>query len=129
MTLPKIKLTGINLINLIGVIVILNLVIILAQTIQRNYKLNQQLDDLKVQTAMLEDQKSQLEYNIRYYGTDAFREREARAKLGLQLPGESVIIIPRTSPKAAPKDAQKAAPDRSNLQQWFDFLAGRRLQS
>ncbi|HEX3082264.1 MAG TPA: hypothetical protein VHQ86_03350, partial [Candidatus Saccharimonadia bacterium] len=72
------------------------------------------------------DQKDQLSYDIQYFGTDAFRDREARSKLGLQLPGENVVIIPHASTAPAPgASTTKAAPKKSNLQQWFDFLSGR----
>ncbi len=126
MTLPKIKLNGINLLNLIGIVVIIYLVVVLAETIKRNYDLGHQIDSLKSQMTLLQDQKDQLAYDIRYYGTDAFRDREARSKLGLQLPGENVIIIPHTSPTPTPAPAKSAkTTKRSNLQQWFDFLGGR----
>jgi cell division protein FtsB len=128
MNLPKIKLTGTNILNIIGAIVIINLVVILAQTISRNYKLNQQIDALNSQVALLNDQKDQLDYSIQYYNTEAFRDREARAKLGLQQPGENVIIIPRTSPTPTPPPAgAQATAKRSNLQQWFDFLSGHKI--
>jgi cell division protein FtsB len=126
MTLPKIKLTGINLLNLVGAIIIVYLMVVLGETVKRNYDLGHQADVLRAQTALLQDQKDQLSYNIRYYNTDSFRQREARSKLGLQLPGENVIIIPRVSPTPTPAPANtKATAKRSNLQQWFDFLGGR----
>jgi len=126
MTLPKIKLTGTNALNLIGGLVIVYLVIVLASTVKRNYDLGKQVDTLKVQIAQLQIQKDQLAYNIQYYGTDSFRDREARSKLGLQLPGENVVIIPHTSPAPTPASgSSKPAAKRSNLQQWFDFLSGR----
>lgn len=126
MRLPKIKLTGNNLLNAVGAVVIVYLFIVLAQTVQHNYTLGKQVDLLKAQIALLQDQKAQLAYNIQYYGTESFRDREARAKLGLQLPGENVVIIPHTSPSPAPSaSAIKPLPKQSHLQAWFDFLTGR----
>ncbi|HVQ43979.1 MAG TPA: septum formation initiator family protein [Candidatus Saccharimonadia bacterium] len=126
MTLPKIKLGGTNVLNLIGVLVILYLVVVLVQTVQHNYRLGRQIDQLNAQISLLQSQKDELAYRIQYYNTDAFRDREARAKLGLQAPGENVVIIPRSSPApAAAAGSAKAAPKKSNLQQWFDFLSGR----
>ncbi len=127
MTLPKLKLTGINVLNLIGVAAIVYLVAVLGQTIKRNYDLGHQVDTLNTQMSLLQDQKAQLSYDIQYYNTDSFRDQEARSKLGLQLPGENVIIIPRPSPTPTPLSAPATKPAQkpSNLQQWFDFLSGR----
>jgi cell division protein FtsB len=128
MTLPKIKLNGINALNALGAIVIIYLIVVLGTTVKRNYDLGKQIESLKTEITLLQDQKEQLAYNIQYYNTDAFRDREARSKLGLQLPGENVIIIPRTSPSpsaAAKGGGSQAASKHSNFRQWIDFLSGR----
>jgi cell division protein FtsB len=125
MKLPKIKLTGNNALNAIGAIVIVYLIVVLAQTVSRNYQLGNQINSLNAQISLLQDQKDQLAYSIQYYNTNSFRDREARSKLGLQLPGENVVIIPRPSstPTPAP-NAAKTVAKRSNFQQWLDFLRG-----
>ena len=118
--------TGTNALNAVGVIVIIYLMLTLGQTVKRNYTLGKQIEQLNAQITLLQVQKDQLSYGIQYYNTDSFRDREARSKLGLQLPGESVVIIPRASPTTAPlADPGKAAAKRSNQAQWFDFLRGR----
>ena len=127
MKLPKIKLTGTNALNFIGTVIALYLVVVLIQTIQRNYTLGKQIDSLNAQIALLQTQKDQLAYSIQYYNTDSFRDREARSKLGLQLPGENVVIIPRPSPTPEPVDPDaEAASKRSNFSQWMAFLGGKR---
>ncbi len=127
MKLPRFKITGSSLINVAGSIVVVYLLVVLAQTVKHNYDLGRQIDDLKSQISLLQDQKDQLAYSIQYYNTDSFRDREARAKLGLQLPGENVVIVPHPSPSATPAPAvtSKSTGNRSNLQQWLDFLGGR----
>jgi cell division protein FtsB len=127
MKVPRFQITGSSVVNVVGGVVIVSLVISLVQTVMRNYTLGQQINGLKQDIVTLQDQKDALSYNIQYYKTDSYREREARSKLGLQLPGENVVIIPRSSPAAtpAPDTANKPAAPRSNVQQWFDFLGGR----
>lgn len=127
MKLPRVALTGTNLINAIGVVVIIYLLFTLGETIKRNYTMGRQINDLKSQMSLLEDQKDQLAYSIEYYKTNSFRDREARSKLGLQLPGENVVIIPHPTPAAAPtpQESQAQSKPQSNLQQWLDFLKGR----
>jgi len=126
MKLPKIKLNANNALNFVGAVVILYLLVVLGQTVKRNYDLGQQVDLLNAQITLLQDQKDQLANNIAFYNTDSFRDREARSKLGLQLPGENVVIIPHTSPAPSAAAQGAKAPDKhSNLQRWFDFLGGR----
>ena len=113
--------------NLIGIIVIINLVVVLAQTISHNYELGQQVTTLDQQITQLQDQRDALAYSIQYYKTDSFKQREARAKLGLQLPGENVVALPSQaeSPAPAVETPTRATKKLSNLQQWLQFLSGR----
>jgi cell division protein FtsB len=119
------KLNLVTFLNIAGALVIVYLVVVLGQTIKRNYDLNRQIDGMRSQITLLEDQKDTLAYNIRYYQTDSFREREARAKLGLQLPGENVVILPHPTASQAPQATGPATKRKSNLQQWLDFLSGK----
>ncbi len=121
----KFKLNMVNLLNLVGAVVIIYLLVILGQTIKHNYDLNSQIDSLRGEITRLQDQKDELAYNIQYYKTNSFQEREARAKLGLQLPDENVVILPKPSATPAPAaDTTKLHQKKSNFQQWLDFLSG-----
>jgi cell division protein FtsB len=122
----KFRFTAINLLNVAGMLIVLYLVVVLAQTVKHNYDLNQQITDLKNQITILSDQKEALGYLKQYYGTDSFQEREARAKLNLQMPGESVIVLPHSSPtpSASASDSSHATKSKSNWQQWLNFLSG-----
>lgn len=123
---PKIKLTGNNTLNFIGTVIVIYLVVVLIQTVRHNYALGKQIDTLNAQISLLQAQKDQLAYSIQYYNTDSFRDREARSKLGLQLPGENVVIIPHASPTPIPAaDKSTAGSKRSNFSQWMAFLGGR----
>jgi len=127
MKVPRFQIIGSSVVNVVGGVVIVSLVVSLGQTVMRNYALGQQINGLKQDIVTLQDQKEALSYNIQYYKTDSYREREARSKLNLQLPGENVVIIPHASPAATPTpdSTTKAAASKSNFQQWFDFLGGR----
>ena len=93
-------------------------------TVARNYSLDQQMRVLEDQIGQLQDERDTLSYQIQYDRTDSFLEREARAKLGLQLPGENVVILPKHLPISA-KPAVKPASTKSNFEYWVDFLLGR----
>ena len=104
----------------LGVFIALYLITSLVQTIRKNYDLRTQVAQLQEEIDLLEIQQEELRYRIEYYQTEAFREKEARAKLGLQLPGESIIILP-DDVRAASKKPQRAS-RQTNFQQWLDFL-------
>jgi cell division protein FtsB len=126
MKVPKFTLTGSSLVNVIGSVIIIYLGIQLGQTIKSNYDLGLQIQELKSQIGLLQSQKQQLNYNIQYYNTDTYRDRQARSTLGLQLPGENVIIIPNDTPApvATYNTSSKSTAPKSNLQQWLSFLGG-----
>lgn len=109
--------------NIIALVAVGYLTILLVQTVKRNYDYKLQVNLLQQQVNSLQDETSALSYKISYYKTDSYKEKEARAKLGLQAPGEGVIILPR-NPDATPVAASKPQPGKSNLQQWKEFLFG-----
>jgi cell division protein FtsB len=123
---PRFQISGSSIVNVVGAAVIVYLLVMLGETVHRNYQLGRQINELKANIVLLQGQKEELAYNIEYYKTDSYREKEARAKLGLQLPGENVVIIPRTpSPTPATGSDAESTAKRSNFQQWMDFLSGR----
>jgi hypothetical protein len=62
--IPKFKLTGTNLFNAAGVLIVIYLVVVLGQTVKRNYDLGLQINSLKAKMGMLQDQNDELSYNI-----------------------------------------------------------------
>ncbi|HSX14824.1 MAG TPA: septum formation initiator family protein [Candidatus Saccharimonadales bacterium] len=117
--------TRANLGIVIGILASLYLLVILVGVIKRNHDLQTQINGLNTQITKLNDEKDQLSYQIQYYQTDAFKEKQARAKLGLASPGESVIILPRTDQSASDQTTQAATQKpKSHIAQWFDFLFG-----
>ena len=96
---------------------------------QRNYKLQKELDDKSRQliVAQLDMETAKLEQ--RYFKTLEFQELAAREHLNLVSPGESVLILPENSDKA--KSADKTTTTKttdevpiSNFGQWVNFLFG-----
>jgi cell division protein FtsB len=120
------RITPIDVLNVAGILIALYLAAVLSQTIYYNYTLNRSIETLRGEISLLQAQQEQFNYNIAYYKTDSFKDREARAKLGLQLPGEAVLILPNPHQSAVPLPVTGVKPvqNKSNFGQWLDFLGG-----
>ena len=123
----RFRFAPIDVINVAGIILAVYLAVVLTQTIYHNYMLSRQIETENGQINLLKAQQDQLRYNISYYKTESFKDREARAKLGLQLPGEGVLILPspHTSGDAKAGVTSEPAPVKSNIGQWMEFLGGK----
>lgn len=108
-----------------GWLLIIYLGVLVIQTVKHNYDLRRQIGVLQNQITVLEEEQQELSYRIQYYKTEAFVERQARAKLGLKDPGENVLVLPKESAAggeaAEQKDVEKP---KSNIKQWLEFLFG-----
>jgi cell division protein FtsB len=98
------------------------LLVMLSRVVWQNYQVNQEVALLQRQVDELKASNDDLKARILYYQTESYSEREARAKLGLQKPGEEVIITPteRTKQEETP-GSQKPLP---NWRQWWEFFFG-----
>ena len=101
------------------------------QMMQRNHALQKQLDDKERQliVAQLDTQNAQLEQ--RYFKTNEYKELAVRERLGLAIPGESVLILPSNSAAVTEASQQSDAISTSNFDatvsnftQWMNFLFG-----
>lgn len=101
------------------------------QVMQRNFALQKEVDQKSRQLQLTELQKQSLELQQRYYKTDEYKELAVRESLGLVMPGESVVILPKNSQAALDAD-KKVSPavvansqaTESNTEQWLNFLFG-----
>ncbi len=98
------------------------LAVSLFTTIRRNYQLQREIAQIEVSNKQLEQSNLDLQYRIAYFQTELYKDKAARAKLGLQAPGESVIILPKKPDTKVAANTNKHS--RSNFAQWIDFLRG-----
>jgi cell division protein FtsB len=101
------------------------------EAIQRNFKLQQQVDAMSQQNAVQElENKSQALQN-KYYQSPEYMELSARERLNKSAPGEHVIILPQNTVKPAPESdiavvTEEPITARSNFAQWMYFLFGKK---
>jgi cell division protein FtsB len=91
-------------------------------TIRRNYELQREIAKIQASNKALEQSNLELQYQIAYFETELYKDKAARAKLGLQAPGESVIVLPKKPESNQTTTETKSR--RSNFAQWIDFLRG-----
>jgi len=92
----------------------------------RNRDMQREIDRLQAQAEVLEAKNFGIAKIGQDIALDDTREREARLKLGLQKPGESVIIIQDIDPPPPPKPADAvrsdARPRTSNAVKWWRYF-------
>ena len=76
---------------------------------------------MESEIARLEQQRSRISDILKDAETPEFLEREARLRLGLQKPGETVLIVPDGAAGAQVRGAQTEVPpaSSSNAAKWW----------
>jgi len=110
--------------NVIGALLAVYLGVLLVSSVVKNYQLGQQISSLQGQINQLQSQHTQLAFELQYYQTDSYRQKEAKADLGLVVPGENEIVLPSPSPKPQTATTTKKTVQQTKPQQWWDFLLG-----
>ena len=97
----------------------------------RNRDMQADIDRLRVQAESLESKNLEIARIGQGLTSSDALEREARLKLGLQKPGEYVIVIKdnQPPPPAGPTDAAKqdAHPRVSNARKWWRYFFENKL--
>jgi len=136
MRFARLKKNGFSVINILqsklfislGFIVLIFISIALAREIVHRREISRQIQDYKSEIANLEQKKVELGSLIEYLKTPSFKEKEARTRLGLQKPGESVISVPEGTLNNENSDLNtetgsnsSQTPD-SNPKKWWDYI-------
>ena len=116
---------------------------ILAREIQRRYQIRREARTLQGEIDALTQRRDSLQTLLKYLNTPEAQDREARAQLGLQRPGEQVVVFPpgfearpdATSDASGVRD-QGSAPGRlgsegnaSNPTRWWRYFFGLRTEN
>ncbi|MDO5343330.1 MAG: hypothetical protein Q4F02_00240 [Candidatus Saccharibacteria bacterium] len=100
------------------------------ESMQRNYELQQLVDQKKYQVAVENLKTTLLEYESKYYQSDEYLDLAVRQRMNRASPGEKLLIVPSTdTAPAKPITATSEKQETSNFQQWMNFLFGVRRGS
>lgn len=94
--------------------------------ISKNHGLEQKINDARLEADVLELQNENLRLEQAYFQTDEYLELQARRLLNKALPGEHLVILPKTTIEENPVVEDETTPERSNFEQWMEFLFGRK---
>lgn len=121
------KLASPGMLIIVGVAVFwLGFMTITIDVMNRNYRLQRQVNQGMLDNQVIEIQNENLRLERAYYKTDEYLELSARALLGKALPGEHLVLLKRA--EVADTNQGKTSQQfeqRSNLDQWLDFLSGK----
>lgn len=94
------------------------------KVIQRNFDLQQQVNELTSQIELLKLQNQNAKYEIEYFKTDTFLELAAREKFQKAAPGETVVNLPKDTPiETGGSTAEELAEDTiNNFDAWMQFF-------
>jgi len=108
------------------VLVIIFLLIGTTKEVIRRISLRQEISILEKQIAELESQNRSLGEYVASINTESFQEKEARKRLNLQKPGESLLIIPETKTLSneVPDNTilNTTAKGKSNPIRWWQYF-------
>lgn len=121
------KLASPSMLMIVGVAVFwLGFMTITIDVMNRNYRLQRQVDQGMLDNQVIEIQNENLRLERAYYKTDEYLELSARALLGKALPGEHLVLLKRAEVADTNQGkTNQQFEQRSNLDQWLDFLSGK----
>jgi len=90
-----------SLVKIISYLLIFYILFLLGKSLWTNFNLRKSIRELNEQIISLNVDKKNLENLNLYYQSDAFKELEARRKLGLKSSGEKVLILAVSRPGGA----------------------------
>ncbi len=98
-----------------------------SKQIERNRRIQAEVSSLENEAAKIRRENETLSEKIQYFSSDAFREQEAKSKLGLKKTDETMVVI-KTRPgfvteaedAAKPQGAQtERAEPMPNYKKWW----------
>ena len=119
-----------TLLYLVALLIAVSLSWNTVRVIERNYALEQEVDSLEEEIAILSLENENLKFNIEYFKTDDYLEVAAKEKFNKRAPNERVAVFERdefqptnTALNFETELESEQEPDyKENFNAWWDFL-------
>lgn len=118
------RLVRARIVHLVIAALLLVVVVSFGREVARRYAISRELHGLQAQVSDLQKQKSQISDMIDYFRSPLFQEQEARTKLGLAKPGESVVLVPLPNTNSAVGPQHDQPKSGSNPLKWWQYFFG-----
>lgn len=125
----KISIWGMPILLVLGIIILIVVSSSYIKVALQKTAINKEIANLKQEKEKLEANNSYLAGLLDYFASESYKEREMRLKLGMQKPGEKVIIISQEGEKASPENSPNGNADNSgfsNFKKWWNYFFGER---
>ena len=96
-------------------------IVALTKNIWDSYRRVSDLNEIREEEKSLVQGTEQLKKELEHRKSKNFIEEEARNKLGLSKPGESIYVV-ETEPNDSVEDVQAQEEERSNWQHWLKIF-------
>ncbi len=111
------------------IVIIIYLAFILSRSLWQNYNVNQEIKELEQEVLILEERNQRLKNLVLYYQTDSYKEKEARRKLLMKMPGEKVLALPEVEYSHEEPEETKQEKDQDQYQEpnyklWLKYIFG-----
>ena len=110
---------------LVGCAVVVLVIVATVREAQRRRSIQGEIRAIEDEIARIEQQRERLTDLVEHAGSPEFLEREARLRLGLQRPGETVLIVPDAATSAGAVGEGSPEPVEappSNLRKWWRYI-------
>lgn len=116
-----------QIVRIVGIVIAGSLIWQTVKVVQRNYTLQQQVDRLSDEVAVLELQNQRLKFDIEYFKTNEYLELAARREFNKKAVGEKVVALSKDDAVDEPLPENRierlSKPQyQENLDEWLFFL-------
>lgn len=100
----------------------IGLIVRFSRDISRLLKSGEQVKQAEEKVLQLEQEQQGLQQKQEYYLSDEFVEEEARNKLNMARPGETIVILPPNLAEVLGRQAKETVPELPNWQKWWKLF-------
>ena len=84
---------SVQIVILVGLVMVAGMFFKYASEVYKDYKINAEIEDLKVNIQSLKEENEELLNYLEYLDTESYQEIVAKKELNLRKPGEEVVVI------------------------------------